>query len=183
MNKRVPNKDEYQEQIRFSREDIASAIKVLGAKITEDYPNGVYLLINQKASMVFVSDLIRAIDAEVDFEFLKIGSIQAQEDASPLLYLNESEDIILKGKDVIICTDIIRTGFTLHFLLNNLAAKNPMSLSVCTLLHNPEQQLIPLDDLEYVGYETNYDSLCGYGMPYQGKGRQFPDIVQLITEE
>lgn len=182
MNFRLPTPEEYNRKINFSAEQISERIKELGAEISRDYPNGVTLLINQKSSLVFTADLMREISPNVRIEFLRLGSIKQQDDASPLLFLRQSEEIILEGQDCILCTDIVRTGFTMHFLLTHLKSKNPKSLEICTLLHNPEQQLLPFP-LKYIGFETDYDSLCGYGISYQSQGRQFKDIVQLVPDE
>lgn len=182
MSLRVPNKAEYADSISVSAEEIHQRIKELGAQITRDYDDGLLLLCNQKASVVFLADLMREIDLNLDIEFLDLGSIKQEEGATPLLYLRQSEELILKNRDCIIITDVVRTGFTLHFLLSILKAKNPKSIAVCTLLYNPEQQLLPIE-LKYKGFETDYDSLCGYGIAYKGKGRQFKDIVELVYED
>ena len=73
-------------------------------------------------------------------------------------------------------------GLDLPVLLQQLQAREPRILQICTLLHNPDQQLLPLP-LAYTGFETSYASLCGYGMHYKGEGRQFPDIVELVKKD
>ena len=182
MRLRIPNKDEYHEKINFSAAQIGERVKALGAQISEDYPNGLTLLCNQKSALVFVADLIRSIDVNVRLEVLEFGSLQHDEEAAPILFLRQADELIIDGQDCLICTDVVRTGFTMHFLLDQLYAKTPKTLQICTLLSNPEQLLLPLP-LRYTGFETDYDSLCGYGIPFKGEGRQFPDIVQLVPDK
>ena len=179
MLQRIPRPDEYEDRIAYSADEISKRIVELGKELSADYPNGVTLLCNQKASVVFLADLMRAMTVRVEIEFLQLGSIKQTDDASPLLFLKQSDEIVLQGKDVVIITDVVRTGFTMHFLINNLASKSPSSLEVCTLLHNPEQQLLPIE-IKYAGYNTDYDSVAGYGISYKKDGRNFPDIVTLI---
>lgn len=177
---RLPNPDEYVDQIRYQASDIAHRIESLAKEISQDY-NHLILLINQKHALIFVADLIRHMKIQTDVDFLSIGKVQIQNDESPILFLRDDLTVNLQNKDVLICTDIVRSGFTMHFLMQKLKNSNPKSLSICSLLHNPKQQLLPLP-LKYVGFETDYDSLCGYGMAYQGQGREFPDIIQLMEE-
>lgn len=178
---RIPTAEEYEKQIRYTYGQIDERLAALGREIDRDFPNGVVLLVYLRAAAVFGTDLLRKIKVPADIDFLSIGRFQMDEAETPFLYLRQDASISIFRRDVLLCTDIVRSGFTMHFLLQQLKARNPNSLQICTLLHNPEQQLLPLP-LGYIGFHTSYASLCGYGMHYKGSGRQFPDIVELIKE-
>ncbi len=179
---RIPTADEYEKQIRYTRSQIDERLTSLGQEIDRDHPDGVILLVYLRAAAIFGSDLLRKITVPADIDFLSIGRFQMEESETPLLFLRQDATVGIFRRDVILCTDIVRSGFTMHFLLQQLTARKPRSLQICTLLYNPEQQLLPLP-LGYIGFETSYASLCGYGMHYRNKGRQFPDIVELIRED
>ncbi|NCC82933.1 MAG: hypothetical protein EOM03_02245 [Clostridia bacterium] len=182
MSLRIPNTEEYDKQIRYSAQEIDARLTELGRTIDRDHPNGVVLLVYLRAAALFGADLLRKITVPADIDYLAIGRFQMQNDETPLLFLRQDHTVSVYRKDVLLCTDIVRSGFTMHFLLQQLEAREPSSLEICAILHNPLQQLLPLP-LGYIGFETDYSSLCGYGMAYKNAGRQFPDIVQLVQEK
>ncbi|MDD2427114.1 MAG: phosphoribosyltransferase family protein [Eubacteriales bacterium] len=179
---RIPTADEYEKQIRYSKNEIEERLCALGKQIDRDFPDGLILLVYLRGAAVFGCDLLRKITVPADIDFLSIGRYQVDEDESPLLYLRQDTTVNIYNRNVLLCTDIVRSGFTMHFLLQQLRARNPKSLQICTLLHNPDQQLLPLP-LAYIGFDTTYASLCGYGMHFRDQGRQFPDIVELVKEK
>lgn len=176
---RIPNPDEYEAQIKYSAQEIDERLKEMAAQIDKDYPDGVTLLCYLKAAAIFGADLLRKLKVPARIDYLGLGRLQLSKDEAPLLFLRQDATLNIYNEDVLLLTDIVRSGFTMHFLMQNLRARGPKSLEICALLHNPSQQLLPLP-LKYAGFLTDYDSLCGYGMSYHGKGRQFPDIVQLM---
>lgn len=182
MTRRIPTAEEYEKQIRYSRDEIDKRLSSLGHEIDRDFPDGVILLVYLRAAAVFGCDLLRKITVPADIDFLSIGRYQMDEKETPLLFLRQDATVSVFRRNVLLCTDIVRTGFTMHFLLQQLQARKPDSLEICTLLHNPEQQLLPLP-LGYIGFNTSYASLCGYGMHFKSQGRQYPDIVELVRED
>lgn len=179
---RIPTAEEYEKQIRYTKEELDERLTSMGREIDRHHPDGVILLVYLRAAAVFGADLLRKITVPADIDFLSIGRFQMDEKETPLLFLRQDASVSIYRRNVLLCTDIVRSGFTMHFLLQQLKARNPNTLKICTLLHNPEQQLLPLP-LGYVGFNTSYASLCGYGMHYKGEGRQFPDIVELIKTD
>ena len=182
MKLKIPNKYAYEAAVCYSADEIDKRLEKLGAEINSDYPDGVVLLMNQNAALIFVADLLRKLSIKTEIDTLTIGRLRRSPGETPLLFLRDKLNVDIKGKDVLVCTDIVRSGFTMHFLVGRLKNEKPSSLSVCALLHNPSQQLLPLP-IKYVGFETGYNSLCGYGMAYRGNGRGFPDIVKLIPDK
>ncbi len=182
MTRRIPTAEEYEKQVRYTKREIDERLAAMGQEIDRDFPDGVILLIYLRAAAVFGCDLLRKITVPADIDFLSIGRYQMDESETPLLFLRQDATVNIFRRNILLCTDIVRTGFTMHFLLQQLQARKPDSLQICTLLHNPDQQLLPLP-MGYIGFDTSYASLCGYGMHFKGQGRQFPDIVELIKEE
>ena len=182
MKLRIPRPEEYEGQIQYSAEAIDERLTELAAEIDRDYPEGVTLLCDLKAAAILGADLLRKIKVPARIDYLGLGRLQLEEGETPLLFLRQDATLDIYDEDVVLCTDIVRSGFTMHFLLQQLRAREPRSLEICALLHNPNQQLLPLP-LKYIGFDTDYDSLCGYGMDYHGMGRQFPDIVRLMPDK
>ncbi len=180
MSLRIPRPDEYQEQILFTAGEISERLRELGQEISQAYPKGLVLLANQRASAVFLTDLMRTLSVPVDYDFLELGRVSLDDEA-PLLFLKQVATVNITGQDVLLLTDIVRSAFSVHFLLEQLSAKEPKSLEICSLLYNPIQQLLPIP-IKYKGFETTHHSVCGYGMAYRGDGRQYPDIVKLLAE-
>lgn len=181
MKLRIPTREEYPNQIRYPAAEIDRRLTELGREIDRDYPEGVTLLCYLRAAAIFGADLIRKISVPANIDYLGLGRLQLQEGEAPLLFLRQDATLDIYGENVLLLTDIVRSGFTMHFLLQQLRARQPKSLEICALLHNPEQQLLPLP-LKYAGFVTDYGSLCGYGMSFRGAGRQYPDIIQLVPD-
>lgn len=181
MKLRLPSADEYEDQIVFSASAIDKRLEALGEAISKEYPNGLILLANQRSAAVFLADLLRKITVPVDFDIIEIGSVSVGSE-SPQLFIRQAATVNIQSEDVLLVTDIVRSAFSAHFLLEQLHAKLPKSLEICTLLYNPEQQLLPIP-VKYFAFQNTYHSVCGYGMSYHGKGRNYPDIIKLIAEK
>ena len=167
MTLRIPSASEYEDQVLFSADQIAGRMADLGQEISLAYPDGLLIIANQRASLIFLADLVRQIHVPVDYDFVDLGRVTGRID--------------IKDREVLLLTDIVRSGFTMHFLMKELITREPKSLEVCTLLHNPDQQLLPIP-IKFSGFRTNEKSCCGYGMAYEGQGRRFPDIVTLVAD-
>ena len=177
---RMPNDAEYENQILFSAEQIRQRMAELGREISRTYPEGLLIMANQRASLIFLADLVRQIQVPVDYDFVDLGRVTVDKE-TPVLFVCQSGQIDIKNRDVLLLTDIVRSGFTMHFLMKELMTQEPKSLEVCTLLHNPDQELLPIP-IKFRGFRTNEKSCCGYGMAYEGHGRRFPDIVTLLAD-
>ncbi len=159
-------------------EKIQSRIGELGQKIDLDLKgkNPVFLGV-LNGSFRFASDLMTHINEDCEINFLKVASYSGTETSgkvSELIGLN----IDISGRDIIVIEDIVDTGHTLKFLLETLAKKNPKSIRIATLLFKPEAYLkeYPLD---YIGFEIPNLFVVGYGLDYDGYGRNLNDIYQI----
>lgn len=178
MKKIILNNQEF--EIYLTESKIHDRIIEIGVKIKEEFKGEEVIILGVlNGSFVFMSDLVRRIDLPVQCEFLKISSYQGTSTTGIVKsVLGLSADIT--GKNVIIVEDIVDTGISMNFLLSELSKKNPKRLAIATLLFKKEAFRFnyPLD---YVGFEIPNKFVIGYGLDYDGLGRNLPDIYQLST--
>jgi hypoxanthine phosphoribosyltransferase len=146
-----------------SEEAIRDRTKELGARITIDYAARPPLLVGVlKGAFVFMSDLARAIDLPVEFDFMAVASYGSSTRTSGVVRIVKDLDSDLTGRHVLVVEDIVDSGLTLAFLLRNLAARHPASLAVCALLVKELESSV--DELAYVGFRIPRDFVVGYGL-------------------
>jgi hypoxanthine phosphoribosyltransferase len=129
-------------------------------------------------SFIFAADLFRNLSIPAEISFVKLASysgIRSTGNVTTLIGLEES----LTGRHVIIVEDIIDTGRTLSNLIPNLETFKPASVAISTLLLKPKALIHPID-VDYVGFEVPNDFLLGYGLDYDGHGRNLKDIYKLV---
>lgn len=161
-------------------EQIKKRVRLMGIQIGLDYENKhpVFLSV-LNGSFMFMGDLLKEIDVPLEVSFVKMRSYQGdqrQDQVDELIGLSDDQN--LEGRDVIIVEDIIDSGFTLQKIVQSLEAKKPNSIAVCTLLLKAEAVQVKLDRLTYVGFEIESEFVVGYGMDFNGLGRNFPDIYR-----
>ncbi|MBQ6271175.1 MAG: hypoxanthine phosphoribosyltransferase [Clostridiales bacterium] len=166
-------------KILFDNEKILSRVNELGKKISSDYQGKELVILGVlKGSLFFFTDLARAIDLPLQLDMIAIGNIPDMTKSTGIVRITKDVDINITGKHVIVVEDIIRTGLTTAYLLQTLEARKPASIEVCTLLYNPERQLIDLP-VKYYGFEVDRSWLIGYGMDSGEYGRNLPFIAEL----
>ena len=172
------NKISYK-KIIYTQQQLSERIAELGKKITADYEGQEIVLLGVlKGSLFFCTDLARAIDLPMQMDMIAIGSIPDTTSSTGIVRITKDLDINITGKHVIVVEDIIRTGLTTAYLLQTLEARRPASVEVCTLLYNPERQLIDLP-VKYYGFEVDRSWLIGYGMDSGEYGRNLPFIAEM----
>src|SRR3989442_13817052 len=146
-------------------EDVLRArVAELGREITADYTGRPPLLVGVlKGAFVFMSDLSRAIDPPVEFDFMAVSSYGSATRTSGVVRIEKDLEIDLSDRHVLIVEDIVDSGLTLAYLRKNLAARGPASLEVCALLLKKGLQRRELD-LRYVGFTIPPDFVVGYGL-------------------
>jgi hypoxanthine phosphoribosyltransferase len=161
-------------------EDVLRArVLELGREITADYAGRPPLLIGVlKGAFVFMSDLSRAIDLPVEFDFMAVSSYGSATRSSGVVRIMKDLDLDLTDRDVIIVEDIVDSGLTLAYLRKNLAARGPASLDVCALLVKEGLQRVELD-LRYVGFRIPPAFVVGYGLDVGERYRNLPYIAEL----
>jgi len=163
-------------RLLISEEDLQARIQALGREITADYAGRAPLLVGVlKGAFMFMSDLARAIDLPVEFDFMAVSSYGHSTRSSGVVRIVKDLDLDLADRDVIVVEDIIDSGLTLNYLRRNLLARNPASLEVCALLVRENHRMDGLI-LRYEGFRVPSDFLVGYGLDVNERFRNLPDI-------
>ncbi|MEZ5371322.1 MAG: hypoxanthine phosphoribosyltransferase [Microthrixaceae bacterium] len=165
----------------LTAEEIADRVARLGAEITERYSDRPPLLVGVlRGSLVFLTDLVRAIDLPVSIDFIAVSSYGSATRTSGVVRLVKDLEEDLTGRDVILVEDIVDTGLTLRYLRKNLAARGPASLEVCTLLARRSVD-VAAQDVEYVGFEIDDDAfVIGYGLDLDQRYRNLSHIAAYV---
>ena len=164
-------------RVLLSQDTLQRRVGELGAEITSDYSGTAPLLVGVlKGAFVFMADLARAIDLDVEVDFMAVSSYGNATKTSGVVRIVKDLDIDLSGRDVILVEDIVDSGLTLNYLRKNLAARNPASLEVCALLVRQGRQALD-PDLRYVGFEIPPDFVVGYGLDVAERGRNLPFLA------
>ncbi|RPD46885.1 hypoxanthine phosphoribosyltransferase [Hymenobacter sediminis] len=163
----------------LSAAQLSDAVQAVAARINQDYAGQTPLFVAVlNGSFMFVADLMKHIALDCEVSFVKVASYQGTSstgEVKELLGLTEE----LQGRPVIILEDIVDTGHTMRMLLNTLAEKQPDSLEVATLFLKPECLQHELS-IRYVGLSIPNDFIVGYGLDYDGLGRNYPDVYKAV---
>ncbi len=162
--------------ILLDSQTIQKRVRELGAQISQDYRGKTpHLICILKGASVFHADLVRAINLGVSIDFIAVGSYGSSTMSSGEVRILKDLDESVEGKDVILVEDILDTGLTLHYLLQNLESRDPKSLKVAALLDKVSRREIPVR-ADYVGFEIPDQFVIGYGLDYSQRYRNLPDI-------
>jgi hypoxanthine phosphoribosyltransferase len=159
-----------------AEEALRERVAQLGKEITEDFAGRAPLLVGVlKGAFVFMSDLARAINLPVEFDFMAVSSYGSATKTSGIVRIVKDLDLDLTDRHVILVEDIIDSGLTLSYLRRNLAARNPATLDVCALLLKEGLQA-PEIDLRYVGFTIPAEFVIGYGLDVDERYRNLPYV-------
>ena len=163
-------------KVLISEEQVISKVKELGARITEDYKGKPLLCVCiLKGSLLFTADLIREINLPLEIDFMAVSSYGNSTESSGVVRILKDLDQSAEGKNIIIIEDIIDSGLTLQYLLNNLKSRKAESVKVCTFLDKKEKRKVDIVP-DYVGYEIPDEFVVGYGLDYSEKYRNLKYI-------
>ncbi|HHZ02146.1 MAG TPA: hypoxanthine phosphoribosyltransferase [Tissierellia bacterium] len=169
-------------KILIDEKELQAKIAELGERITEDYKDKNLLIVCVlKGAVIFVSDLIRKIDLPLDIDFMAISSYGSNTESSGVVRILKDLNVSIEGRHVLIVEDIIDSGLTLAYLIENLKTRRPESLEICTLLDKPDRRTIDLD-IKYRGFQVPDEFVIGYGLDYAEKYRNLPYIAVLKEE-
>ena len=168
--------------ILLTREEIAKRVLELGRTISEDYKGKEPLMICiLKGSVIFYADLVRAIETPVRFEFMTASSYGSATVSSGEVKIVSELDNKIADRHVILVEDIIDSGRTIAYIKNDMLKKGVKSLKVCALLDKPERRVSDVT-ADYVGFTIPDEFVVGYGLDFDQKYRNFPDIGVLKPE-
>lgn len=166
-------------EIYLSEETILKRVKEIAAGINKDFAGKRPLFIAiLNGSFMFASDLFKQLNIEAELCFIKLASYKGMKSTGNVI-TSIGLEVDLFNKEVIIVEDIVDTGKTLHNFLPKLLHQQPESLKIATLLHKPDATEYPLQ-LDYVGFEIPNKFVVGYGLDYDGLGRNLKEIYQLV---
>ncbi|HWR43508.1 hypoxanthine phosphoribosyltransferase [Sporomusa sp.] len=170
------------EKILFSEEELAARIKELGEAITADYAGKEILMIGiLRGAVIFMADLARAINQTVAIDFMAVSSYGAATSSSGVVRILKDLDEDVENKHVLIVEDIIDSGLTLNYLMENLWSRKPASIKICTLLNKPDRRKVEVP-IAYNGFTIPDYFVIGYGLDYAEKYRNLPFIGVLKPE-
>lgn len=159
--------------------EIDVRIKEMAAQITKDYEgkNPIFIAI-LNGSFMFASDLFKSIKGPAEIVFIKLASYKGTKSTGNVI-TSIGLDEPLEGRHVVIIEDIVDTGNTLTKFLPQLHNQQPASLKIAALLQKPEALEHPLE-VDYVGFSVPNKFLLGFGLDYDGQGRNLAEIYQLV---
>ena len=163
-------------------DELKARIRELGKELTADYDGRPPLLVGVlKGAFVFMSDLSRAIDLPVEFDFMAVSSYGSATKTSGVVRIVKDLDLDLTDRHVLIVEDIVDTGLTLRYLLDLLAARGPASIHTCVLMSKPTPGQ-PAMNIDFVGFEAPDAFVVGYGLDAAQLYRNLPYIAALEPE-
>lgn len=166
----------------LTTEQIKTRISELGREISRDYAGEEILMIGVlRGAVIFMADLARAIDIPVAIDFMAVSSYGLGTSSSGVVRILKDLDEDLEGKHVLVVEDIIDSGLTLKYLLENLKSRNPASVKLCTLLNKPDRRKVKVD-IDYNGFTIPDYFVVGYGLDYAEKYRNLPFVGILKPE-
>lgn len=167
--------------ILFTRDEIAAAVSRLAAEIRRDYRDKHPLLIAVlKGSFVFLADLVRQLDFPLEIEFVRLSSYGKGTESSGRVRMALGAAPKIRGRHILVIEDIVDSGLTAAFLLDYLRQKKPASLKLCALTDKEARRRVMVN-IDYRGLAVPDKFIVGYGLDFDEKYRNLPDIC--ILEE
>lgn len=163
------------ERVLLDGPAIQGRIRELGAEISRDYAGRRLVLVGiLRGGVVFLADLMRSVTVDCSVDFMCLSSYSGKGSTGVvrvLLDLRASAE----GRDLLVVEDIVDTGLTLHYLLENLKTRNPRSVEVCVLLDKPECRKVEVK-ARYVGFQIRNEFVVGFGLDYNERYRNLPYV-------
>ena len=161
----------------FRREDIRRRIEEIGRTITGDYEGRAPVLISVlKGGSVFLGDLIREVSLPLSIDYMALSRYGGAAESMGRVRIVKDLDQDIGDRDVIVVEDIVDTGLTLSYLISVLESRGPASVEVCALLDKSARRIAPLE-IRYRGFECPDVFVVGYGLDFQERYRNVPDIL------
>jgi hypoxanthine phosphoribosyltransferase len=167
----------------ISAEEIARRTRELGEEITRDYRDlgsELVLLGVLKGSVIFLADLCRHIELPLSIELIGIASYGDDTESSGVVQITADVTRPIERKHVIVVEDIIDTGLTAHYLIDNLRTRHPASVKLCSLLHKPDRSVRQVE-IDYLGFTVPNKFVVGYGLDISQRYRNL-DFIGYVDE-
>ena len=173
--------EDFTMQSLISSDELQARVRELGFAITTAYEGRtLYVIGVLKGSFIFLADLVRHLQLDCRVEFIGVSSYEGMQTTGHVR-INYDLSADIQGKDVLLVEDIIDTGTTIDYLLKTFQVREPRSLKVCCLLSKPSSHQVKID-IDYVGFEIGPEFVIGYGLDYDGRFRNLPELMQVIAK-
>ena len=170
-------------KVLYSEKELSEVVSELGAQISEDYKDRNLLMVSVlKGSIVFMSDLMRAVTIPCKIDFMAVSSYGNKTKSSGTVRILKDLDRDISGYDVLLVEDILDSGKTLNYLMDVLYARNPASIRICTLFDKPERREVDIF-ADYKGLSVPDEFIVGYGLDFAEKYRNLPYIGVLKDDK
>lgn len=162
----------------IDRERLHTRIRELAEQINHDYANRRPLIVGVlNGAVLFTADLLKNITIDCEITFIRVASYEQTASTGQIKQILGLSEVIT-GRDLIVVEDIVDTGLTMTEVLRQLRQQNPASIAIATLLFKPNALKVSLS-LDYVGFEIENQFVVGYGLDYDGLGRNTQEIYVL----
>ena len=169
--------------VHLTEEQVNARIAEMGAAISKEFGDEpVFLICILKGSVFFTCELAKRITSPVEMDFMSVSSYGSGTKSSGVVKIVKDLDNSIEGKNVLVVEDIIDSGRTLSYLLENLKTRNPKTLKLCTLLDKPDRRVCDVH-VDWVGFEIPDEFVVGYGLDYNQQYRNLPYIGYVEIEE
>ena len=169
-------------KILISHDEIVTAARELGQKLTKDYQGKNPILVGiLKGSVPFMAELIKHIDSHIELDFMLVSSYHGGTSSTGVINIIKDMDQDIKGRDILFVEDIIDTGKTLKSLKELFEGRQPASVKIATLLDKPEGRLVEIE-ADYTCFTIPNEFVVGYGLDYDENYRNLPYIGVLKEE-
>lgn len=169
-------------KVLITQQQLQDKIQEIGGKISQDYRDKNLLLVSVlKGSIMFMADLMRAIDIHAKIDFMSVSSYGNRLKTSGVVKITKDLDLVLEGYDILIVEDILDSGKTLNYLMGILEQRNPASIRIATLLDKPERREVDVQ-ATYRGFLVPDEFVVGYGLDYNERYRNLPYVGVLKPE-
>lgn len=163
----------------ITSEEIAAEVKRVASEINRDYAGKRPLLLGVlNGSFMFVADLMRYLEVECEISFVKLSSYQGTKTTGTVREVLGLAETIA-GRDVIVVEDIVDTGYTMQNMLETLGTREPASIEIASLFVKPARLKVPVD-VKYSAFTIPDRFIVGYGLDYDGLGRNLPDVYDVV---
>jgi hypoxanthine phosphoribosyltransferase len=163
-------------RVLISRQEIQSRVRDLAREISSDYAGKEPILIGILNGVVFFfAELVLSLSVPSKIDFIRASSYGSGKESSGAIKLVKDVEIQVKGEDVLVVEDIVDTGLTLSYLVENLRSREPASLKICALIDKAERREKKVA-IDYCGFKVREGFLVGYGLDYAEQYRYLPDI-------
>ena len=154
----------------------------MATDIRRDYQGVNLILISiLKGSFIFTADLIRRLDLALEVHFVQLSSYGKKTESAGKVQLVQPLQCSIKGRHILVVEDIVDAGYTISFIMEYLRGEQPASLKLCSLLDKPSRRVVPVT-IDYLGFTVPDKFIVGYGIDWDEKFRNLPDICALEDE-